>query len=230
MPTLIGVESQWTNKLRSLAPISVGVVVLPVASSSKKLITYPTILYQNEPTNFYTMAVSFGSTPKFIDWTNEWWEPATTLDNEFFCHPFYLSCLILTVGFRLLCRSARVGQEFQPKARLFEATVGMADKIVKTLKSRIKNQTRPQVGALHRPSLRSKGLRFAQETRPPKNSPRIPCRHVGNHVIFSSMLESFHRRSLSHNLNPDWWNNSFYNQSYNSIPVKLLTNWCASSL
>jgi hypothetical protein len=30
--------------------------------------------------------------------------------------------------FRLRWRSAPVGQEFQPKKRLFEATVGMADK------------------------------------------------------------------------------------------------------
>ena len=36
------------------------------------------------------------------------------------------------------------------------------------------------------------GFEVAQKTWPPENSPNKKCCHVGNHVIFSSMIEVLH--------------------------------------
>ena len=40
------------------------------------------------------------------------------------------------------------------------------------------------------------GFEVAQENWPPKNSSNKKCYHVGSHVVFSSMLEVLHQRSL----------------------------------
>ena len=69
--------------------------------------------------------------------------------------------------FRLRWRSALVGREFQPMTRLFEATIGVADKMKKSFLKI------PQVG-VH--SLEAKfflygGFEVAQETWPLENSP-----------------------------------------------------------
>ena len=83
-------------------------------------------------------------------------------------------------GFRL---KSPVGQEF----RLFEAMVGMVDKMGRIIKKQMF-----QVGVMWRSSFLSEGLKLPKKLGLLRTSPCKKCCHVGSHVIFSFMLEVFH--------------------------------------
>lgn len=76
---------------------------------------------------------------------------------------------------------------FQPKTRLFEAMVGTMDKLEKES---------VKLGVLRRYGFMLEGLRFPKKL----DLQRTPL--VNNVVMFSSMLEVIHKRSLGHTVNP----------------------------
>ena len=110
---------------------------------------------------------------------------------------------------------APVGQEFQPKTRLLEVSVGTADRMEIAKITNAPTWSSPEAKFLGR------GLEVAQETWAPENSPSKKCCHV----IFSFIFEVLHRGSLDCGVNTNWWRTHFV-ASYCFAPLvkKFLTN------
>ena len=79
-----------------------------------------------------------------------------------------------------LWRRAPVGQEFQPKTMLFEATVGM----MYCTRWRNKKTKMSQVGVLQRPALWSEGSRLFKKLDLHRTPLAKKCCHVDNYVMF----------------------------------------------
>ena len=85
------------------------------------------------------------------------------------------------------------------------------------------NNKMPQVGVLQRSSFLSEGLRLPPEKldlqRTPLTKKNI-C-HVGNHVVFSFMLQTLHQRTFDHSVSPNWWRTHIVANHDTPFPPKL---------
>jgi hypothetical protein len=88
---------------------------------------------------------------------------------------------------------------FQPKTRLFEAMVGVADKMGYGEKKKVKWSLELE---FFKAEFLVLGIEVAQETRRPASFPSKKCCRVGNRVIFSSMLEILNWRNLGRSRSP----------------------------
>jgi hypothetical protein len=85
---------------------------------------------------------------------------------------------------------------------LFEATVSMVDKMKKQILNR-KKKRKISVGVLQRPTFLSEGSRLLEKLDLSVNFPSKKRCHIGNHVVFPTMLEGLHWRSHGCNVNPN---------------------------